>query len=268
MPSSTSWCATRPRRRTECTWIPAGPTPPRAPSTTVSTVGSAAQSGDAAAIRAAVSIAVPDGASTFCVVVQLDDLGGLEVGRGELGEAHHQHRADGEVRGDHRVGAAASNRAPMSSSSSAAKPVVPTTACTPWSAHQREVVAGGVDDGEVDRHLGTGVGQRVGAAAPPAGWARRHRAAGGRSRRAVGSTAATSSSSGSSTTARHTVAPIRPAAPNTPTRIIGCRLGGHRSAAAENDERRDRARRRGRRPRACADRGRAPVRSPGRCRRA
>ena len=31
------------------------------------------------------------------VVVQLDDLGGLEERRRELGEPHHQHRADGEV---------------------------------------------------------------------------------------------------------------------------------------------------------------------------
>ena len=31
------------------------------------------------------------------VVVELDDLRGLEVGRRQLGEAHHQHRADREV---------------------------------------------------------------------------------------------------------------------------------------------------------------------------
>ena len=38
------------------------------------------------------------------VVVELDHLGGLEPRRRELGEAHHEHRADGEVGGDHRVG--------------------------------------------------------------------------------------------------------------------------------------------------------------------
>ena len=54
-------------------------------------------------MRSAVSIAVPDGASIFCVVVQLDDLGRVEVGRGQLGEAHHQHGTDGEVGGDHAV---------------------------------------------------------------------------------------------------------------------------------------------------------------------
>ena len=37
------------------------------------------------------------------VVVELDDLGRLEVGRGHLGEAHHQHGADGEVRGNQAI---------------------------------------------------------------------------------------------------------------------------------------------------------------------
>src|SRR6185312_11987254 len=62
VPSSTSSWATRPRRRTECTWMPPAPTPPRAPSTTVVVVGSAAHSSDAVAIRSTVSMAVPDGA--------------------------------------------------------------------------------------------------------------------------------------------------------------------------------------------------------------
>ncbi len=37
------------------------------------------------------------------VVVQLDDLGGLEERSGELGEPHHQHRADREVGRDDAV---------------------------------------------------------------------------------------------------------------------------------------------------------------------
>jgi hypothetical protein len=37
------------------------------------------------------------------VVVELDDLGRLEERRGHLGEAHHQHGADGEVGGDDAV---------------------------------------------------------------------------------------------------------------------------------------------------------------------
>src|SRR5262245_29550510 len=44
-----------------------------------------------------------------------------------------------------------------------------------------------------------------------------------------GSTAATSSMPGASMTARHTVEPMRPPAPNTPTRIMGA---GYRRAAA------------------------------------
>ncbi len=64
VPSRTSWWATRPWRRTECTRM--GPAlPPRAPLTTSSLVGSSIQSSDAAAMRSAVSTAVPDGASTF-----------------------------------------------------------------------------------------------------------------------------------------------------------------------------------------------------------
>ena len=53
VPSSTSWCATIPRIRTEWIRIPAGPSPPRAPSTVWVTVGSGAQSRLASAIRSA-----------------------------------------------------------------------------------------------------------------------------------------------------------------------------------------------------------------------
>ena len=65
VPSSTSWWATSPRSRTEWIGMPPGERPPRAPSTTSVVVGSGAQRSDAAAIRSAVSIAVPDGASTL-----------------------------------------------------------------------------------------------------------------------------------------------------------------------------------------------------------
>ena len=93
-----------PRRRTECTRMPAGAAARRgrraAPRCVV---GSGAQSADAAAIRSTVRIAVPDGASILLVVVELDHLGRLEPGCGQLGEAHHQHGADGEVGGDQAV---------------------------------------------------------------------------------------------------------------------------------------------------------------------
>ena len=77
--------------------MPRGPAPPRAPSTTSLVVGSArpvagrrghALGGAHRGARRRVDLAV---------VVQLDDLGRLEVRRGQLGEAHHEHRADGEV---------------------------------------------------------------------------------------------------------------------------------------------------------------------------
>src|SRR3546814_19962112 len=45
--------------------MPAGPFAPRAPGITSVTVGSGAQSGEAAALRSTVRIAVPGGASTF-----------------------------------------------------------------------------------------------------------------------------------------------------------------------------------------------------------
>ena len=77
-PRITSWLATIPGRRTE--WIGGGDPPV------------------ASAISAAVRLAVPLGASSLRVVVQLDDLRLRHVGGGERREAHHQHRADREVR--------------------------------------------------------------------------------------------------------------------------------------------------------------------------
>ncbi len=42
--------------------------------------------------------------------VSFDDLDGGEMRRGQLGEAHHQHRRDGEVGRDHHVAAPALRR--------------------------------------------------------------------------------------------------------------------------------------------------------------
>ena len=103
VPSSTSWLAITPRRRTACTGMPPAPLPPRAPAATSSSVGSGAHRSLAAAMRATVAIAVPDGASRLRVVVELEHLGGLEERRRQLGEAHRQHGADGEVGGDEAV---------------------------------------------------------------------------------------------------------------------------------------------------------------------
>ncbi len=63
----TSCDAVMPTMRTPWTRIPPGPAPPRAPGTTSCFVGSAAHSSDAAAIRRAVAIAVPLGASALAL---------------------------------------------------------------------------------------------------------------------------------------------------------------------------------------------------------
>ena len=118
------------------------------------------------------------------VVVQLDDLGGLEVGRGELGEADHQHRADGEVRCDDRVGLRRVEAGPE---------VVDVGGGEPGRADDRvdvvvrapdEGPAGGVDDGEVDHDLGLGVGQGVEVRRDLHAGRVEHRAGGGRCPRA------------------------------------------------------------------------------------
>ena len=72
----------------------------------------------------------------LAVVVQLDDLGRLEPRRGELGEAHHEHGADGEVGRDEAV-ALGEGGLRTARESSSASPVVPTTACTPFSPPTR-----------------------------------------------------------------------------------------------------------------------------------
>ena len=69
------------------------------------------------------------------VVVQLDHLHAVHVGRGDAAEVHEQHGADGEVGRDDRVGAAALEAAcAMSARSSSHSPLVPMTAWMPWCA--------------------------------------------------------------------------------------------------------------------------------------
>ena len=96
-------------------------------------VGSSAQSFDAAAMRCAVSTAVPDGASIFWSWCSSMISARLEERRRHLREAHHQHRADREVRRDHRVRRRRRRRARRTRRARPrVKPVVPTTACTPF----------------------------------------------------------------------------------------------------------------------------------------
>ncbi len=78
---------------------------------------------------------------------------------------------------------ALSNSSENSASSSSLKPVVPTTACTPFSAHHRKFVAGRFGDREVDRDLRSRGRQRAGLAGDVGCRCRRRRADGGRCRR-------------------------------------------------------------------------------------
>ena len=101
------------------------------------------------------------------------------------------------------------------SRSSSVNPVVPTTACTPRSAHQARLWRAA--SRWVKSTITSGCSSRCSGL--PATSSSLSTAATVRSfsPAAPGSTAAASSRSGSSATARQTVAPIRPAAPNTPT---------------------------------------------------
>ena len=93
-------------------------------------------------------------------MVKLDDLGGLEPGRGQLGEAHHEHRAHREVGGDDAV-ALGEPRLELG----VVVVVEPGGADDRVDAVVRappQVGAGRVEVGEVDRDLGAGLGQRIG----------------------------------------------------------------------------------------------------------
>ena len=111
-PRITSWCATRPRIRRPCTRMPST-SAPRAPSSEVrgrvgdGPPGLAPGLGDQGRRTAGGA----GGRVGLVGVVQLDDLDGLVERRGLGGEAHHQDRADGEVRGDQHAGARARRRA-------------------------------------------------------------------------------------------------------------------------------------------------------------
>src|SRR5271165_2736696 len=107
------------------------------------------------------------------------------------------------------------------SRSDSPKPVVPQTACTPCSAHHcrlRRAASATVKSTLTSARASA----RASADAPISSPLPRQPAASSSWRpAAAGSTAATSSRSGAASTAAQTVAPIRPAAPKTPTRIIG-----------------------------------------------
>ena len=141
-PSSTSWWATSPASRTECTCTPVHARAPRAPAAAVVVAsGDRAQPGRGPG-RGDQLRGPGRGAGRgvdLVRVVQLDDLDRLEEPGRLGGELHHQHRADREVRRDQdpdvrgRV-QPASDR--TWASRSAPNPVVPTTTSRPWPMHQ------------------------------------------------------------------------------------------------------------------------------------
>ena len=169
-PNRTSWWATSPGRRTECIRTPPGPAPPRAPSTTTTLVASGGKSPRSAPVPGrGHALGRPQRGSRRRVplglVVQLDDLGAVEPGRGQRGEAHHEDGTDGEVGGDHAVGprvpAAGSNAGGSRPGRSPVNPVVPDHGVDAGIGAERQCGPGHVEVGEVDRHLRAGRRQRV-----------------------------------------------------------------------------------------------------------
>ena len=101
-PSRTSWWATSPRSRTECTGMPSTRRPARAVGVLGGGVRDVAEAGLGAGRRDEAGRAGGGarGRVDLGRVVQLDDLDRLVEPRRLLGEPHHEDRADGEVGGD------------------------------------------------------------------------------------------------------------------------------------------------------------------------
>ena len=134
---------------------------PGAPATTSCWVGSGAHVGDAPAMRCTVIMAVPDGASTLAswcssMTSAVSKYGAASSAKRIISTAPMAKFGATRqlLRGEARRSARRCRRR--------VKPVVPTTACTPWSAHQRALARAAVERGEVDGHLGAGVGHGVG----------------------------------------------------------------------------------------------------------
>ena len=106
------------------------------PSATTVVVGSSPQSFEAAAMRCAVSIAVPDGASIFWSWCSSMISHAVEVRapRARRSASSRSRRSRSWARSPRWPSNARSGRR-SSASSASLNPVVPTTACTPCSAH-------------------------------------------------------------------------------------------------------------------------------------
>ena len=209
VPSTISWWATMPRIRTAWRRMPAGPAPPRAPGTTSRSVGSSAQSGDAAAMRSAVARAVPEGASTlpsWCssMTSAVSNQGAAISAKRCISTAPMAKL--GTIRQALDVKAASS-----AARSSSPRPLVPTTACTPAAAStprlarlaSATVKSTTTSTPTLSRSPMSSTRVTPETSAPGAD----------------GSAAATRTIPSAAVTASATIRPIRPAAPSTPTRI-------------------------------------------------
>ena len=180
----------------------------RAPSTTSSVVGSGAQSGDAAAMRRAVIIAVPDGASalaSWCssMTSAVSKYGAASSAKRIISTAPMA--KFGAIRQLLVVNAARSSA--TSSSVEAGRADDRVQPLLPAPGH---VGPGGVEDGEVDGHLhlrGEHGARVVGDGDP------RHRATGSAASDRGDQLEVRIGRDG-----RAPVVPMRPVAPNTPTR--------------------------------------------------
>ena len=189
--------------------MPAGPTPPRAPGYTSCFVGSGAHSSLAAAIRWAVATAVPDGASIFaswCIsmISAVSKYGAASSAKRIISTA-----LMAKLLAIRQL--LPLNAVRTLARSSSVKPVVPTTAWMPCIASHGNVIRAAdatVKSTTTCAWASARARNSPATATPPSCWPT-----------ARGSIAATSSRASSAATASHTVAPMRPPAPTTPTRI-------------------------------------------------
>ena len=170
-PKMTSWWATSPGRRTECNRTP--PSLDGAPDAGERRLLGRVGRPRARAGRLAGRVEAPGRGErrsrrriALAVVVQLDDLDAVEVRRAQLREAHHQDRADREVRGDHAV-------RPVGVPEGRSEPVEVRGRDAGRAADgvhavggaPREVLDGGVRHREVDGDVGAIRGEGVGGVA-------------------------------------------------------------------------------------------------------
>ena len=98
----------------------------------------------------------------LAVVVQLDDLGGVEERCRHLREPHHQHRRDREIRSDHTIRAARTREGRLEQLEiGIGEPGGADHGVDAVHAQPRERVACRVSNREVDHHVTRRIGERV-----------------------------------------------------------------------------------------------------------